>query len=100
MKQSKNYLCLLQRLTLMSLPETIVRVKITSQCWQTREIRGEVDAGNYQWNFCWCFPQGKLSIQPTLGRSLIKEPLSRFLEKNDYQLEAGGDYQFYLRAKI
>ena len=84
----------------MSLSETIVEVKITSQCWQKREIKGEVNAGNYQWFFHWHFPQGKLNLKPTLGRSLIQEPLSRFLEKYDYQLEAGGDYQFLLRAQL
>lgn len=84
----------------MSLPETIVNVKITSQCWQKKEIKGEVEGGGYQWYFLWHFSQGKLLIQPTLGRSLINEALSRFLEKNDYKLEAGGDYQFSLKAKF
>jgi hypothetical protein len=84
----------------MSFPETIVEVKITSQCWYKREIKGEVNAGDYQWNFQWHFPPGQLRIKPTLGRSLIQEPLSRFLEQYDYQLEAGGDYQFLLRAKL
>ncbi len=84
----------------MSFSQTIVEVKITTQCWQKREIRGEVNAGNYQWFFQWCFPHGELRVKPTLGRSLIQEPLSRFLEKYDYQLEAGGDYQFLLRAKL
>ena len=50
--------------------------------------------------FDWYFPQGRLNIKPNFGRGLIQEPLSRFLEKNDYQLEAGGDYQFLLRAKL
>ena len=84
----------------MSLSETIVEVKITSQCWHKREIKGEVNAGNYQWFFHWYFLQGQLKVKPTLGRSLIQEPLSRFLEKYDYQLEPGGDYQFLLRAKL
>ncbi len=84
----------------MSSSETIVEVKITNQCWYKREIQGEVNAGNYNWSFHWHFPKGKLKVKPTLGRSLIQEPLSRFLEKYDYQLEAGGDYQFLLRAKL
>ena len=84
----------------MALPETIVEVKITSQSWSKGEIKGEVNAGSYQWYFLWHFPAGELSITPTLGRSLIKEPLSRFLERHDYQLEVGGDYQFCLRAKL
>ncbi len=84
----------------MSFSGTVVEVKITNQCWYKREIIGEVNAGKYQWFFHWYFPQGKLQVKPTLGRSLIQEPLSRFLEKYDYELEAGGDYQFMLRAKL
>ncbi|BAQ63370.1 DUF3146 family protein [Geminocystis sp. NIES-3709] len=84
----------------MSLPETIVEVAITSQCWQKGQIEGQVKAGSYEWYFRWYFLQGKLSVNPTLGRSLIQEPLSRFLERYDYQLEVGGDYQFYLRTKL
>ena len=84
----------------MSNSGTIVEVKITSQCWQKKEMKGEVIAGDYQWYFHWYFPQGQLKVRPNFGCSLIKEPLSRFLEKYDYQLEAGGDYQFVLRAKL
>jgi len=84
----------------MSLPETIAEVTITAQCWQKAQIEGEVKAGSYHWFFRWYFLQGKLLIHPTLGRSLIQEPLCRFLERHDYQLEVGGDYQFYLRAKF
>lgn len=84
----------------MSLPETIVQVTIISQCWQKGQIEGQVKAGTYEWYFRWYFLRGKLSVNPTLGRSLIQEPLSRFLEKYDYQLEVGGDYQFSLRMKL
>ena len=84
----------------MSLPETIALVSITSQCWQKGQMKGEVKAGSYEWHFSWYFLQGKLLLHPTLGRSLIYEPLARFLEKNDYQLEVGGDYEFYLRTKL
>ncbi len=84
----------------MSLPETTAQVKITSQSWHTGKIRGEIEAGSYQWNFEWHFLQGKLSLKPTFGRSLIQEPLARFLENSDYQLEVGGDYQFSVRAKL
>lgn len=82
------------------LPETIVQVSIINQCWQKGQMEGIVKAGNYQWNFQWHFLRGKLVIKPTLGRSLIQEPLSRFLEQNDYQLEIGGDYQFSLRTRL
>jgi hypothetical protein len=39
-------------------------------------------------------------VKPSLGRALIYEPLGRFLERSDYQLEPGGDYEFLLRAKL
>lgn len=84
----------------MGLPETTAKVRITGQCWQMGNIEGEVSAGTYQWQFQWRFRQGKLLLKPSLGRSLIQEPLSRFLEKHDYQLEAGGDYQFIVRSRL
>ncbi len=84
----------------MSIPQTTAQVTITRQCWQTGKIAGEVNAGNFQWNFEWRFRQGQLLVKPTLGRSLIQEPLSRFLERSDYQLEVGGDYQFCIRASL
>ncbi len=82
------------------LPETTAYVRITSQCWQIGKIEGEVRAKTYQWKFAWCFRQGKLLVQPSLGRALILEPLSRFLERSDYQLELGGDYEFKLRTNL
>ena len=69
----------------MGLPETNAFVRITQQSWQQGKIEGEVIAGSYQWQFQWCFRQGKLLISPCLGRSLIQEPLSRFLERCDYR---------------
>ncbi len=84
----------------MSIPQTIAQVRITYQCWQKGKMVGEVNAGSYQWDFEWRFRQGKLLVKPTLGRSLIQEPLSRFLERSDYELEVGGDYQFCIRASL
>jgi Protein of unknown function (DUF3146) len=83
-----------------SVPETIAYVCITQQSWQKGILEGEVKAGTYQWYFQWRFRQGELSVKPSLGRSLILEPLSRFLERYDYQLEPGGNYEFKLRAKF
>ncbi|MEO1297027.1 MAG: DUF3146 family protein [Cyanobacteria bacterium J06636_16] len=83
-----------------SLPETIAYVRITYQSWQQGCLEGEVRASNYEWQFQWRFPQGGLTIEPSLGRALIREPLGRFLERFDYQLEAGGDYSFTIRAKL
>lgn len=82
------------------LPETTAYVRITNQSWQQGRIEGEVRAGNYEWQFQWRFGQGRLLVEPSLGRALIKEPLSRFLERCDYQLEPGGDYSFTIRAEL
>ena len=82
------------------LPETIAHVRITRQSWQQGQLEGEVAANNYVWQFQWCFRRGELSVRPSLGRALIQEPLGRFLEQRDYQLEPGGDYFFTIRAQI
>lgn len=84
----------------MRLPETVAYVRITYQSWQQGKIEGDVRAGNYEWQFQWRFRQGGLMIEPSLGRALIKEPLTRFLERCDYQLEPGGDYSFVIRAEF
>jgi hypothetical protein len=82
------------------LPETTAHVRILRQSWQQGEIEGEVRANHYEWQFRWMFRGGQLVIQPSLGRALIKEPLGRFLEARDYQLEPGGDYSFTIRAEL
>ncbi len=82
------------------LPETIAYVRITRQSWQQGFLEGEVRAGEFEWQFQWCFQRGELSVKPSQGRALIKEPLGRFLEQRDYQLEPGGDYAFTIRAEL
>ena len=82
------------------LPETTAYVRITHQSWQQGKIEGEVRANSYEWQFQWRFRKGELLVEPSLGRALIKEPLGRFLEQRDYQLELGGDYSFTIRAEI
>lgn len=82
------------------LPQTTVRVRVIQQSWQDGILAGEAIATHYQWQFQWCFTRGQLLVQPPLGRALILEPLSRFLERNDYQLELGGDYEFTVRADL
>jgi hypothetical protein len=82
------------------LPETTAHVRITRQSWQHGFLEGDVTAGNFEWHFEWYFLRGELSIQPSRGRALIRDPLGRFLEKQDYQLEPGGDYTFIVRAEI
>lgn len=82
------------------LPETTAYVRITRQSWQQGQIEGEVRANQFEWQFQWCFRRGELSVEPSLGRALIKEPLGRFLEQKDYQLEPGGDYSFTIRGEV
>ncbi|MGE5657597.1 MAG: DUF3146 family protein [Actinomycetota bacterium] len=83
------------------LPETTAYVRVTRQSWQQGTIEGEVSAGTFEWQFQWRFRQGRtLVIEPSQGRALIQEPLNRFLEKCDYQLEPGGDYSFTIRAQF
>ncbi len=82
------------------LPNTTAHVRITQSSWQQGKIEGDVIAAQFQWQFQWHFRRGQLSVQPSLGRALIYEPLGRFLERHDYQLEAGSDYEFTVRAKF
>ncbi|MEQ8753693.1 MAG: DUF3146 family protein [Coleofasciculus sp. G1-WW12-02] len=83
-----------------NLPETTAYVRITQHSWQQGKIEGEVHAAAYEWQFQWRFRQGQLVVRPALGRALIQEPLGRFLERCDYQLEPGGDYAFTIRAEL
>ena len=82
------------------LPETTAHVRIIRQSWQLGFLEGEVKAGEFEWQFQWSFRRGKLSVKPSQGRALIQEPLGRFLEQRDYQLEPGGDYAFTIRAEL
>ena len=87
-------------MTSRHLPQTTAHVRITKHSWQHGQIHGEVSAKDYTWDFQWRFSQGVLDVSPSLGRALIKEPLERFLEQQDYQLEPGGDYSFTLRFQL
>ncbi len=80
--------------------ETTANLRITNQSWQQGQIEGEVFAAEYSWRFRWQFRHSKLIIHPPLGRALIQEPLGRFLERSDYQLEVGSNYTFTIRAKL
>jgi hypothetical protein len=83
------------------LPETTAYVRVTRHSWQKGTIEGEVSAANFEWQFQWRFREEKtLILEPSQGRALIQEPLHRFLEKWDYQLEPGGDYSFTVRAEF
>lgn len=87
-------------MTKRQLPETTARVRVTQYSWQSGKIAGEVNAAEFLWEFQWCFRQDELIVEPALGRALIQDALGRFLKKWDYQLEAGGDYEFTVRAKF
>ena len=82
------------------LPKTVAQIRITDRSIPQGFLEGEAIAGDFTWQFRWCFRQDRLIIQPSQGRALIQEPLGRFLEKWDYQLEPGGDYSFTIRAKF
>ena len=82
------------------LPETTAHVRITRQCWQEGAIAGEVQANDWAWEFQWSFKRGELQLEPSSGRALIREPLSRFLEQWDYRLEPGSNYSFTIRSHL
>ena len=81
-------------------PSTIAYIQIHKQCFNYKKVEGVVRAGDFEWNFIWSFNQGKLFVEPPLGRALIKDALECYLVKTDYKLETGGDYIFTVRAKF
>ena len=80
------------------LPTTTAQVRVLRHSFAPCVLEGEVIAGGFQWTFRWRFDRGELLVEPSLGRALIQDALLRFLIKADYQLEAGGDYAFTVRA--
>ncbi len=82
------------------LPTTTAQLRVLRQSFSQRVLEGEVSAGGFEWTFSWFFDRGELQVEPSLGRALIQDALLRFLLKTDYQLEAGGDYAFSVRAKF
>lgn len=81
-------------------PHTTAFVSVTRCSWTEGLIEGEVKASTWVWHFRWCFRLGTLYVEPSSGRALIREPLSRFLEKSDYQLEPGSNYSFTVRSRF
>ena len=81
-------------------PETTVYVSIKEYNFNKRELKGLVEASEFQWNFTWSFTNGKLFVNPPLGRALIEDSLLRFLIKKDYELESGSDYKFTVSCKF
>ena len=83
-----------------SKPETTVHVSIKEYNFKTKELKGFVEASEFQWNFTWYFNKGKLFVNPPLGRALIEDSLLRFLIKKDYELESGSNYKFTVSSKF
>ena len=83
-----------------SKPETTVHVSIKEYNFNTKELKGLVEASDFQWYFTWYFAKGKLFVNPPLGRALIEDALLRFLIKKDYKLESGNNYKFIVSAKF
>ena len=83
-----------------SKPETTVYLSVKEYNFNTKELKGFVEASEFQWNFTWFFTQGKLFVNPPLGRALIEDSLLRFLIKKDYQLESGSYYKFTVSSKF
>ena len=83
-----------------SKPETIANVSIKQYCFSKKQIKGTVEASQFEWNFTLSFNKGLLYVKPPLGRALIEDALLRFLLKKDYELEAGYEYEFTISAKF
>ena len=83
-----------------SRPQTTAYISIREYNFQTKELKGVIEASEFKWNFIWSFKNGRLSVNPPLGRALIEDSLLRFLIKKDYQLETGNIYSFTILAKF
>ena len=83
-----------------SKPETTAYVSVKEYCFIKKELKGVVEASDFQWQFTWSFGKGVLLVNPPLGRALIEDSLLRFLLKKDYELEAGNQYKFIISAKF
>ena len=75
-------------------PETTAHVSVKEYCFTKKELKGDVEASDFKWQFTWSFGKGMLFVKPPLGRALIEDSLLRFLLKKDYELEAGNEYRF------
>lgn len=85
---------------MVNLPVTTARLQVLSQDLHLGLCKGQVWAGDFAWVFYWHFRQGKLRLEPSLGRALIEDPLLRFLLRCDHQLDVGGEYSFLVRATV
>ncbi len=83
-----------------SRPKTTAYLSIKEYNFKTKELKGFIEASEFKWNFIWSFNQGRLSVNPPLGRALIEDSLLRFLIKKDYQLETGNIYKLTILSKF
>ena len=81
-------------------PETIANICVKEYCFSKKQIKGVVEASQFQWTFVWSFGKGLLLVNPPLGRALIQDALLRFLLIKDYELESGSEYKFTISAKF
>ena len=81
-------------------PETTAHVSVKEYSFSKKQVKGIVEASEFQWQFTWAFAKGVLYVKPPLGRALIEDSLLRFLVKKDYELEAGNEYKFTISAKF
>ena len=80
--------------------QTTAYLSVKEYNFNTKELKGMIEASEFKWNFICSFKNGKLSVNPPLGRALIEDSLLRFLIKKDYQLETGNIYKFTILAKF
>ena len=85
---------------MVNLPVTTARLQVLNQDLHLGLCKGQVWAGEFAWVFHWHFRQGKLRLEPSLGRALIEDALLRFLLHCDHQLDVGGEYNFLVRATV
>lgn len=85
---------------MVNLPVTTARLQVLNQDLHLGLCTGQVWAGEFAWVFHWHFRQGKLRLEPSLGRALIEDALLRFLLRSDHQLDVGGEYNFLVRATV
>ena len=81
-------------------PETTAHVSVKEYCFSKKQVKGIIEASEFQWQFTWAFGKGVLYVKPPLGRALIEDALLRFLVNKDYELEAGNEYKFTIPAKF
>ena len=80
--------------------QTTAYLSIKEYNFKKKELKGMIEASEFKWNFIWSFENGRLSVNPPLGRALIEDSLLRFLIKKDYELETGNIYKFTILAKF